>query len=124
MKAIDWAECLRRDSALSMKDEHTLAWLVSDEVSTEHRYEPGAVIIREGENGDSIFLIGSGSAEAVLSADGDQAIVLSVMRRGGTFGEMGFFERRPRSATVRAREACLVLEIKGQALRTLAEARP
>ena len=124
MKAIDWAECLRRDSALSMKDEHTLAWLVSDEVSTEHRYEPGAVIIREGENGDSIFLIGSGSAEAVLSADGDQAIVLSVMRRGETFGEMGFFERRPRSATVRAREACLVLEIKGQALRTLAEARP
>ena len=110
MRAIDWAECLRRDSLLSVKDEHTVRWLVSDEASTEHRYEPGAVILREGENGDSIYLIGSGSAEAVLSASGGETIVLSVMQRGETFGEMGFFERKPRSATVRAREACLVLE--------------
>jgi len=124
VRSIDWTECLRRDSSLSTKDEHTLRWLVSDEVSTEHSYEPGAVIIREGENGDSIFLIGSGSAEAVLAANGEPAIVLSVMRRGETFGEMGFFERRPRSATVRAREACLVLEIKGQALRGLADTHP
>ena len=124
MKSIDWAECVRRESFLSMKDDATIRWLVSDEVSTEHSFEPGAVIIREGENDDAIFLIGSWSAEAVLPAEGDQAIVLSVMRRGETFGEMGFFERRPRSATVRAREACLVLEIKGQALRDLADAHP
>ena len=124
VRAIDWAECLRRDSLLSAKDESTIRWIVSDEVSTEHRYEPGAVILREGENGDSIYLIGSGSAEAVLSASGDEAIVLSVMQPGETFGEMGFFERKPRSATVRAREACLVLEIKGQALRSLADAQP
>jgi signal transduction histidine kinase len=122
LRATDWAECLA--SFLSTKDENTLRWLVSDEASTEHRYEPGDVILREGENGDSIFVIGSGSAEAVLSAGGDQAIVLSVMRRGETFGEMGFFERRPRSATVRAREGCLVLEVKGQALRGLADAHP
>jgi CRP-like cAMP-binding protein len=107
-----------------VKDEHTVRWLVSDEASTEHRYEPGAVILREGENGDSIYLIGSGSAEAVLSASGGETIVLSVMQTGETFGEMGFFERKPRSATVRAREACLVLEIKGQALRSLADAHP
>lgn len=124
MRAIDWAECLRRDSLLSVKDEHTVRWLISDDASTEHRYEPGAVILREGENADSVYLIGSGSAEAVLSASGGEAIVLSVMQRGETFGEMGFFERKPRSATVRAREACLVLEIKGQALRSLADAHP
>ena len=124
MRAIDWAECLRGDSLLSAKDDHTVRWLISDEASTEHRYEPGAVILREGENGDSIYLIGSGSAEAVLSASGGETIVLSVMQTGETFGEMGFFERKPRSATVRAREACLVLEIKGQALRSLADAHP
>ena len=124
MNAFDWAEFLRSDSFLSTQDEKTLRWLVSSEISSEHRYEPGAVILREGEFGDSIFLIGSGSAEAVLSTGADHTLVLSVMRKGETFGEMGFFERRPRSATVRAREGCLVLEIKGQGLRNLAEAYP
>ena len=111
MKTFDWTEFVRHNSLLSTQDENTLRWLVSQEVSTEHRYEAGAVIIREGEIGDSIFLIGSGSAEAVLPAGNGQGILLSVMRSGETFGEMGFFERRPRSATVRARETCLVLEI-------------
>jgi signal transduction histidine kinase/CheY-like chemotaxis protein len=124
VKAFDWAELLRCDSFLSSLDEKNLACVLSDEVSTESSYEPGAVIVREGELGDSIFLIGAGSAEAVLSAGGDQTIVLSRMRRGETFGEMGFFERRPRSATVRACESCVVLEIKGPELRALADAHP
>jgi two-component system, sensor histidine kinase len=124
VNGFDWVDLLRVDSFLSDPDEKTLQWLVTEGVSIEHRYEPGAVILREGEVGDSIFLIGSGSAEAVLFAGGDQPLVLSVMRRGETFGEMGFFERRPRSATVRARDACLVLEIKGEGLRALADAHP
>ncbi|HEU4370789.1 MAG TPA: ATP-binding protein [Methylomirabilota bacterium] len=124
MKTFDWGEFLRHDSFLSTQEEKTRQWLVTDEASSEHTYEPGTLIIREGEPGDSIFVIGSGSADALLSVDGDQDILLSVMRRGETFGEMGFFERRPRSATVRARETCVVLEIKREALLSLAEAHP
>jgi two-component system, sensor histidine kinase len=121
---LDWGELLRHNSFLSTLGEKTLQWLLSEEVSTEYSYEPGAVIVREGEIGDSIFVIGLGAAEAVLSAGGDQEILLSLMRGGETFGEMGFFEQRPRSATVRARERCVVLEIKGQGLRSLADAHP
>ena len=124
MKTFDWVEFLRHDSFISAQDEKTRRWLVTDEASREHTYEPGAVILREGEVGDSIFVIGSGSAEALLSINGDPAIPLAIMRRGETFGEMGFFERRPRSATVRAREACVVLEVRGEALRRLADAHP
>jgi two-component system, sensor histidine kinase len=124
VKVFDWAQLLGHHPFLSTLDEKTLQCLLSEEVSTEYSYEPGAVIVREGEIGDSIFLIGSGSAEAVLSAGGDQAISLSLMRRGETFGEMGFFERRPRSATVMACETCVVLEINGQGLRSLADAHP
>ena len=124
MKAFDWSEFLRDTACFSALDEKTRQWLVGDEVSKEHRYEPGAVIVREGESGDSIFLIGAGSAEAILSLGVDRIIVLSVMQVGETFGEMAFFERRPRSATVRARDHCLVLEISGHGLRSLADTHP
>ena len=124
MKAFDWAEVLRHHPLLSSLDARHADWLVSDDVSTERTYEPGAVIVREGDEGDSIFLIGSGSVEAVLGDQRGQTIQLSLMLPGEVFGEMAFFEGRPRSATVRARDACVVLEIKGQELRRLADARP
>ena len=124
MKVFDWAELLRHHPILSSLDEKHVHWLVSEDVSTERTYEPGAVIFREGDEGDSIFLIGSGSAEAVLGDGRGQSILLSLMRRGETFGEMALFEGRPRSATVRARDACVVLEIQGQELRRLVDARP
>ena len=60
MKTFDWVEFLRHDSFISAQDEKTRRWLVTDEASREHTYEPGAVILREGEVGDSIFVIGSG----------------------------------------------------------------
>jgi signal transduction histidine kinase/CheY-like chemotaxis protein len=37
---------------------------------------------------------------------------------------LGFFEQRPRSATVRARDACTVLQVDGRGLRSLADAHP
>jgi two-component system, sensor histidine kinase len=124
VKVFDWAAFLRDDAIFSTLADQDVQWLLGDEASTECSYEPGAVIVREGEAGDSIFLIGSGSAEAVLSTARDRTIVLSRMLSGETFGEMGFFGRKPRSATVKAHETCVVLEIKGQALRGLAAAHP
>ena len=124
MKTFDWVEFLRHDSFISTQDEKARQWLVTDEVSSEHTYEPGAVIIKEGEIGDSIFVIGSGSADALLSVGGESEVLLATMQRGETFGEMGVFERQPRSATVRARETCVVLKIRAEALQGLADARP
>ena len=48
---------------LAIQDEKARQWLVTDQASSEHTYEPGA-LISEGERGDSIFVIGSGSVEA------------------------------------------------------------
>src|SRR5262249_22694553 len=90
----------------------------------ERSYEAGALIVQDGEVGDSIFLIGSGSVEAVLSAESGEVIPLSIMREGDSFGEMAFFEGKPRSATVRVRKACVVLEIKAQEARRLVDEQP
>jgi signal transduction histidine kinase/ActR/RegA family two-component response regulator len=122
MKQFDWTAFMRQHPVLSDMGDAYLRDVLADDASTERSYAAGDVIIREGESGDSIFLIGSGSAEAVLSSIGGQTIVLSVMLAGEIFGEMGLFERRARSATVRARERSLLLEINGEQLRQLTEA--
>lgn len=124
MKTFDWAAFMRRHPILSGLDDQHVQWLLGDEASTERHHAAGEVIVREGEHGDSIFIIGAGTAEAVLTAADGQRIVLSVMPAGETFGEMGLFEQRSRSATVVARDTCAVLEIRGAALQHLVDAHP
>ena len=123
VKKFDWATFIRHHPVLSRLGDQHVDLLLCEEASTERTYEAGDVIVREGDAGDSVFLIGSGSVEVVLGVGG-QTIVLSVLLSGETFGEMGLFERRPRCATVRACKPCVLLEIKGKDLGRLAEAQP
>ena len=60
-------------------------------------YEPGDVIIREGEPGDRFYIIAEGRARA--SKDGEQ---LREMGAGESFGEIALLRRIPRTATVTA----------------------
>jgi signal transduction histidine kinase/ActR/RegA family two-component response regulator len=124
VKTLDWAKLLQCHPIFSRLDDEHREWLLSEEVSTERSYEAGALIFQDGEIGDSIFLIGSGSVEAVLSAESGETIPLSVMREGDSFGEMAFFEGKPRSAAVRVREASIVLEIKAREARRLVDEHP
>jgi CRP-like cAMP-binding protein len=60
-------------------------------------YEPGDVIIREGDPGERFYLIAAGRARA--SSGGRQ---LSEMGAGDSFGEIALLRRIPRTATVTA----------------------
>jgi flavin-dependent dehydrogenase len=64
-------------------------------------YRPGDVIVRQGEIGDSMYVIQSGSAEVVQSKDGTE-VRLAVLKERDSFGEMAIFQKETRSATVRA----------------------
>jgi CRP-like cAMP-binding protein len=67
------------------------------------RFEPDAILFRQGDPSDAVILILAGSAE-VLRESGEDAIVLGTVRPGEFVGEMGVLEGRVRSATVRAAE--------------------
>ena len=64
-------------------------------------YEDGEIIIRQGEAGDSMYVVLDGMVEVAVAQDAE-SVRLAVLGEGEFFGEMGLFEHRPRSATVRA----------------------
>jgi len=114
MKTFPWREFLQKHPILAtVRDKKRIDALLEDEVSSERIYAKDEVIVRQGDVGNSIFVLGAGTAEAVLELGGGASISLALMRRGEVFGEMALLERRARSATVQANEPCTVLEIRG-----------
>ncbi len=123
-KSFDWKPLLQKNSIFSTVEENRIGALLADGVSKEHDYAKDKDIVRQGEEGNSLFVIGSGSAEALLAVTAEETIHLSRMGKGDVFGEMAFFGRRERAATVRAKEDCTVLEIGGPEFQRLVDEYP
>jgi CRP-like cAMP-binding protein len=79
---------------------HPLPFAIVEHLASELRsatYQPGDVIIREGEPGELFYIIAEGQGRA--SKDGEQ---LREMGAGESFGEIALLRRIPRTATVTA----------------------
>jgi CRP-like cAMP-binding protein len=73
-------------------------------------YAVGDAIVRQGEEGDCLFVIQEGEAEVFREEDGEEALV-GRLRAGDMFGEMSIIEKEVRSATIRARTPVKALTI-------------
>lgn len=73
-------------------------------------FEDGEVVVRQGEIGDSMFVIQDGKVGVYLERDGDE-VLLAEPGAGEVIGEMAIFEHQPRSATVRAIGRARILTI-------------
>ena len=124
MKSVNWQNLLRSHPIFSSLNVEEIANLLRDEVSQERVYPQDTVILREGEAGDSVFLLSSGSVQITLWGTSGPLMPLAIIQTGEIFGEMAVLERKPRSATVLARENCVVLEVAGGEIRKLLEAHP
>ena len=77
-------------------------------------YAEGEAIVREGDQGSSMFVVRTGAATVTLAgADGE----IARLGRGGFFGEMSLLTGEPRTATVTAATDCELLEIGADAFR-------
>lgn len=94
------------------------------------RFGAGEVVIRQGDLGDSLYQVVAGRLAVLLEDDGPpdrpggQPQPLAELAAGDVFGEMGLFAAEPRSATVRAREACVLLEVTRADLAPLLDRDP
>ena len=76
----------------------------------------GVEVIRQGQTGDSMFIIASGRAEVVVEESRGHYITIAFLGAGDFFGEMALISEEVRSATVRTLEECLLLELDRKTL--------
>ncbi len=62
----------------------------------------GTVVVREGDAGDSFFVIDQGVVEVVTSTPNAGDVSLTTLQRGAFFGEVSVLTDAPRTATVTA----------------------
>jgi CRP-like cAMP-binding protein/Fe-S-cluster-containing hydrogenase component 2/thioredoxin reductase len=83
----------------------------------------GQAIIKEGETGDDIFIIRSGSM-IVEKSIGGKPVFLSYVPAGSYVGEMAVIDGGARSATVRAAVQSDIIRLVGESFRALLAAKP
>jgi small-conductance mechanosensitive channel len=84
-------------------------------------YGGGEAIVRQGEPGQSMFIVAQGTVSVVLEPDRRE---VARIEKGGYFGEMSLLTGEPRSATVLAVGDVTVIEINADLFRRLAAIHP
>ncbi len=80
----------------------------------ELTFAAGELVVREGDDGDSLFVICRGSVEILKRgdpADGEAGRRIATLGVGDVFGEMELIDMQSRSASVRALEPVAALAL-------------
>lgn len=75
--------------------------------SGKETHEAGEVILKEGSHGAAVYVLSSGKVEISKTVQG-RKFVLEILGPGDMFGEMGYLDPAPRSATATALEDTVV----------------
>lgn len=78
-------------------------------------YADGECVVREGDEGSTMFVVLSGRLQVLGNRDGSE-VPLAVLESGDIFGEMALFEKARRSSTVRAQGEARVMTLDKRTL--------
>ena len=98
---------LRGMPAFAGIDEQSLTDLAG-RFGSEH-HPAGSTIVEEGEVGDKLYVIVRGTLDVMQAGPDGVERPLPALQDGDFFGEIALLDNVPRTATVRARTACLLL---------------
>jgi small-conductance mechanosensitive channel/CRP-like cAMP-binding protein len=88
------------------------------------RFAPGEAVVLEGEEGNAMYQVVGGRVEVLKQLEDGRLKPVAELGPGVVFGEMSVFNDEPRSATVRALEECLLLEVEREDLRPVLAGNP
>ena len=77
----------------------------------EKKFTAGAIVFRQGDRADRLYVIGKGEVEVVRETPGQPDVVLVRLGEGQFFGEIGILTNAPRTATIKAVTDVEVLSI-------------
>jgi CRP/FNR family transcriptional regulator, cyclic AMP receptor protein len=92
-------------------------------VAVPRTYEGGQVVFREGDQGDTCFVVRSGAVK-ITREHGGRTIALAELRAGDTFGELSMFGGEVRSATAQALEPTAAVALLAGDIRRLLAGNP
>jgi SulP family sulfate permease len=79
----------------------------------------GEVLFEQGQSGDSLYLILSGSISIVIDLPGGQSLTVRTMRAGSILGEMAVYTGSSRSASAHARQDCVLYRLSIESYQNL-----
>jgi len=89
-----------------------------------HLCHAGQPVVRQGEEGDTLFVVKEGTLEASITGESGISTVVGRLNPGMFFGEMSLLTGAPRSATVAPSVDSVVFEITRSDLEPLMLRRP
>jgi hypothetical protein len=87
-------------------------------------FDPGAVVVSEGEAGQSVFILTTGRVKVFVRAPDRRNVLVGTLGEGTFFGEISTLSGNPRSATVVAAEHSEMLELDRAALDRIEQRHP
>ena len=84
---------------------------MSDTVLQRQTFKAGDTIFKEGEEGNTAYIVQSGEVEIYTTIDDDTAMVLGTVGQGGIFGEMALIDSKPRMAGARASKGATIIVV-------------
>ena len=91
--------------------------------AAEVGFSQGEVIIRQGEEGDSLYLLLGGKVKVIREDSGERK-TLAILEQKSCFGEIAILSNQTRTATVEAADASTLLKIKRNDFRELIVSKP
>jgi cAMP-dependent protein kinase regulator len=100
--------CLCKSFLFAGLDDQDLSIVIG--AMKEVLAEPKQRVINQGESGDFLFVIESGTLDCSIKVDGADKIV-KTCEAGDVFGELALLYNCPRAASVEARDKCVLWQL-------------
>jgi CRP/FNR family cyclic AMP-dependent transcriptional regulator len=116
------ARLLARTEVFGDLEERELAEVA--QVAVPRHWDRGEVIFREGDQGDTCYLLRTGAVVLTREHQDGRMVALAELRAGALFGELAMFRGETRSATAEAIEATTAVALLASDMQRLIRRSP